>query len=178
MTEENKPSAVELFLMQQIKDLQAEVTRLRNAEPVLVEEPKVTPTKRYAVSTAKDRARADDKLNAEIVGPKSSSWGCFFLTLFALAGVGGVVLNPTWIPEFEEALTGERIVTLSEFNRLRTGMSYEAAVRVIGHRGDVTSESSLMGIKTVMYTWSNGIANMNAIFQNNELVTKAQFGLR
>jgi hypothetical protein len=31
-----------------------------------------------------------------------------------------------------------------------------------------------------MYQWSNtsGFANMNAMFQNDALVTKAQFGLR
>ncbi len=35
------------------------------------------------------------------------------------------------------------------------------------------------GIKTVMHQWMNSDgSNMNAMFQNDKLVQKAQFGLR
>jgi hypothetical protein len=58
-------------------------------------------------------------------------------------------------------------------------MSYEEAVRIIGEPGTEISRSDLAGYTTVMYSWSNtGGANMNAMFQNGALVTKAQFGLR
>lgn len=70
------------------------------------------------------------------------------------------------------------VVTRAEYDQLREGMTYEEAVRIIGVRGDEQSRSDLAGITTVMYSWMNDNgSNMNAIFQNNKLVTKAQFGL-
>ena len=70
------------------------------------------------------------------------------------------------------------VVTRSEYSQLREGMTYEEAVRIIGVRGDELSRSDLAGITTVMYSWVNDNgSNMNAMFQNNKLVTKAQFGL-
>jgi len=189
MSTEKDNNAVELFLMQQIKDLQAEVTDLRNQRiaAVLVEEPKVTPTKRYAVSTAKDRAKADDKLNAETKKPAPTTNGCstFFgivltlLVMFFIVGLFAQEAGWSGLADLKGAVgIDEPMVTLSEFNRISTGMSYGEACSVIGASGEVMSETEFMGIKTVMYVWSNGIANMNAMFQNNELVSKAQLGLR
>lgn len=78
------------------------------------------------------------------------------------------------VPILQEA----PVVTQSEYNRLREGMSYSEAVEVIGTSGEELSRSDLAGISTVMYSWTNGSgSNMNAIFQNGKLVTKAQFGL-
>ena len=49
----------------------------------------------------------------------------------------------------------------------------------MGKEGTVMSESSIANIYTVMYSWqSNGIGNMNAIFQNGRMINKAQFGLK
>ena len=70
------------------------------------------------------------------------------------------------------------VVTRAEYDQLREGMTYEEAVRIIGVRGDELSRSDLAGFSTVMYSWMNdNSSNMNAMFQNNKLVTKAQFGL-
>lgn len=72
-------------------------------------------------------------------------------------------------------------ITLNEFNQLFEGISYEAAIEIIGSSGDLLSESSLGGITTKMYSWDgNGDigANANAMFQNGKLVTKAQVGLK
>lgn len=70
------------------------------------------------------------------------------------------------------------VATRAEYSQLREGMTYEEAVRIIGARGDELSRSDLAGITTVMYSWVNDNgSNMNAMFQNNKLVTKAQFGL-
>jgi hypothetical protein len=70
------------------------------------------------------------------------------------------------------------VVTRAEYGRLQEGMTYEEAVEIIGVRGDELSRSDLAGITTVMYSWVNDNgSNMNAMFQNNKLVTKAQFGL-
>jgi len=71
-----------------------------------------------------------------------------------------------------------RSVTMAEFNTLRTGMSYREAVRAIGESGEELSRSEIGSITTVMYAWKNRDgSNMNAMFQDDALVTKAQFGL-
>lgn len=70
------------------------------------------------------------------------------------------------------------VVTKAEYDQLREGMALEDVQRIIGASGEEQSRSDLAGITTVMYSWmnSNG-SNMNAMFQNNKLITKAQFGL-
>lgn len=74
----------------------------------------------------------------------------------------------------------DRTVTAAEYARLTTGMSYQQAVGIIGFEGEELSRSEIAGITTVMYQWTNpgfSGANMNAMFQDGRLVTKAQFGL-
>ena len=70
------------------------------------------------------------------------------------------------------------VVTKAEFDAVREGMTYQEVVRIIGASGELQSSSDLAGIKTVMYSWMNANgSNMNAMFQNDKLVQKAQFGL-
>lgn len=77
-------------------------------------------------------------------------------------------------------------VTLSSYNQLTNGMGYFDAVGVIGFQGEELSRSRMDGVPgvmssvdTVMYQWINADgSNMNAMFQNDRLVSKAQFGLR
>lgn len=71
-------------------------------------------------------------------------------------------------------------VTMATFSQLKNGMRYEDAVKILGAEGEVLSESEIAGTKTVMYQWNGeGFgANMNAMFQNGKLVSKAQFGLK
>jgi uncharacterized protein DUF3862 len=71
------------------------------------------------------------------------------------------------------------VVTKAEFDQVREGMSYEEVAQIIGASGEVLSSSDLGGTKTIMYSWQNGNgSNMNAMFQGDRLVNKAQFGLR
>ena len=72
-------------------------------------------------------------------------------------------------------------VSFDGFERLYTGMSYDEAAGALGCRGREESRSEMVGYSTVMYGWdgSGSIgANMNAMFQNDRMVSKAQFGLR
>lgn len=70
-------------------------------------------------------------------------------------------------------------VTMANFNRLKTGMRYAEAVKILGSEGEVMSENEIAGHHTIMYKWdSSGLGNMNAMFQNGKLVQKAQFGLK
>lgn len=72
-------------------------------------------------------------------------------------------------------------VSAAQYQQLRDGMSYQRAVQVLGCRGTEMSSSSIAGYSTVMYGWDGSGqlgANMNAMFQNGNLVMKSQFGLR
>jgi hypothetical protein len=70
--------------------------------------------------------------------------------------------------------------TKAEYLRLRDGMSYAQVVEIIGCEGEENSRSSIAGITTIMYSWDGNalISSMNAIFQDDRLVNKAQLGLR
>lgn len=74
-------------------------------------------------------------------------------------------------------------ITLSEFNSLRTGMTYLEVVDIIGGYGTLLSETDLgIGLEyiTKIYQWdgegSLG-ANANVTFQGGKLISKAQYGL-
>jgi hypothetical protein len=70
-------------------------------------------------------------------------------------------------------------VTMEEFKKIKNGMTYEEVVKIIGFEGTEMSSTEIGGIKTIMYSWQNDDgSNMNAMFQNNKLNTKAQFGLK
>jgi len=74
---------------------------------------------------------------------------------------------------------GSRLVTMDAYRGLKTGMNYIDACATIGFWGTEITRSDLAGYTTVMYAWQNpGGSNMNAMFQNGQLVSKAQFGLR
>lgn len=70
-------------------------------------------------------------------------------------------------------------VTLAEFQSITPGMSYTQVEEVVGFAGTELSRGELAGITTMMYSWANPSGtNMNVMFQNGKLVTKAQSGLR
>ena len=67
---------------------------------------------------------------------------------------------------------------MSEYLGIREGMTYEEVSRIIGTRGSEVSSTSAEGYKLVSYSWQNeNGSNMIALFENNRLTTKSQFGL-
>lgn len=80
-------------------------------------------------------------------------------------------------------------ISKKEFESLKTGMTYNEVVSIIGGEGELLSqvniagddELDIPGYDTRIYMWegegSIG-ANANVTFQNNKLVAKAQVGLR
>ncbi|MFD1424671.1 DUF3862 domain-containing protein [Laceyella tengchongensis] len=79
----------------------------------------------------------------------------------------------------EPAVKENDEVTMEEFKKIKNGMTYEEVVKIIGFEGTEMSSTEIGGIKTIMYSWQNDDgSNMNAMFQNNKLNTKAQFGLK
>jgi ribosomal protein L37E len=71
-------------------------------------------------------------------------------------------------------------VTMANFNKIKTGMTYSEVVKILGSEGEVMSENEMAGYKTEMYQWQGDsfVSNMNAMFQNRKLISKAQFGLK
>lgn len=70
------------------------------------------------------------------------------------------------------------VVMKFHYDQIQEGMSYSDVVRIIGVAGTEQSRSTFAGITTVLYGWSNSNgSNMNAMFQNDKLITKAQVGL-
>jgi hypothetical protein len=100
---------------------------------------------------------------------------CARYALLATLAVSGILLNtPT------KAQNTTCAVSKSHFLALHSGMTYREAVKILGCEGDEVSRSDMAGFATVMYAWKGSIwsgANMNAMFQNDQMITKAQMGL-
>ena len=81
---------------------------------------------------------------------------------------------------------GKQLVTFAEYKKIKDGMSVQEVASIIGAQGEEMSRNKMDGIKgvqdpieTIMFQWVNrNGSNMNAIFQNDRLIQKAQFGLK
>jgi len=72
-----------------------------------------------------------------------------------------------------------RPVSFAKYDAIKSGMTYEEAISVLGASGEELSRSEIAGNVSVMYAWKNSDgSNMNALFQNGKLISKAQFGLK
>ena len=78
------------------------------------------------------------------------------------------------------ALEEPDLVTLNDYLNLRDEMSYAEVVGVIKVSGSEVSRTTTGGINVVMYTWKNGRGrgSLTAMFQNDRLINKTQFGLK
>lgn len=78
----------------------------------------------------------------------------------------------------ETPLAISSLITHVDYDRIRTGMTYEQVCNITGSAGVELSRSDIGRYTAVMYSWKNpNGSNMNAMFQNGLLITKAQFGL-
>jgi len=76
-------------------------------------------------------------------------------------------------------------ITMNQYLQIRDGAFYHEVVGIVGRPGEEQSRNKIDAIpgvmeavETVMYQWTNKDGTgMNAIFQNNKLVQKAQYGL-
>ncbi len=95
------------------------------------------------------------------------------LGFIAAHGLGG--MNPAVSPTAGQGVSAEA------FNRVQAGMSLEEVQQILGAPGAVISRTDMAGFTALMVQWNgsgNLGANMNAMFQNGRLISKAQFGLR
>lgn len=80
----------------------------------------------------------------------------------------------------------KKVITKSEYDRIRKGMSYRDVVMIIGAEGEELSQNRIEGEpgvvdsgKTIMYMWQNSDGSrLNILFQNDKLTLKTQFGLK
>ena len=70
-------------------------------------------------------------------------------------------------------------ISMEEFSEIKTGMSYDEVIEIIGCEGELSSEVSVVDITSELYIWygSDGISNANVTFSNGKVMAKAQFGL-
>lgn len=75
---------------------------------------------------------------------------------------------------------GKGRVSMDHYNRIENGMSYNDVVKIIGFDGELFSESQFDDIITSLYYWYNedGVTNISVIVQNDEVVSKSEFGLK
>lgn len=68
-------------------------------------------------------------------------------------------------------------VTLEQYNSVNEGMTYEEVATILGE-GQVSSETKILDSTAILYEWVNkNGSNMNAMFQDGTLTSKAQFNL-
>ena len=106
-----------------------------------------------------------------------SAVGLFLLAAFAAGGSNSPSSSKT---EVKRAVA-KCVVDREKFSQMKEGMSIFQIERDIGCPGTLMSSTTLGDIHTVMVTWPGSGsfgANMNATFQNDLLVGKAQFGLK
>lgn len=83
-----------------------------------------------------------------------------------------------------DIIKSEASISLSEFNQIETGMTYEEVCNIVGGEGTLSSSVDLgLGdsFKTEIYQWTgDGIigANANVTFQGGKVMSKAQIGLQ
>ncbi len=69
-------------------------------------------------------------------------------------------------------------VTMANYNRLQTGMTYSEVVAILGKEGVELSSNDIGGYRTIMYQWQGkGISGMSVMFQNGRMIQKSQIGL-
>ena len=78
----------------------------------------------------------------------------------------------------EKPTTSSGTLTLDNFNKIKTGMSYEEVVKILGSEGTETSSSTVGKYELKSYKWEGEkFVRVYASFRNNELRTKSQSGL-
>ena len=70
-------------------------------------------------------------------------------------------------------------LTEEKYNNIKTSMTYDEVVDIIGEEGTNISESEIAGIKTIIYEWTSSEkwGNATITFQDGKVVNKAQFGV-
>lgn len=112
--------------------------------------------------------------------PKSSQAGA------VIAGAIIIVIILFFLAGGNSGIFQRHTVTMEKYQRIQHGMSFSQVCQIIGEQGREGASSHMPAISgftpsiTIkMYSWQNSDgSNMNAMFENDRLINKAQFGLK
>ena len=153
-------------------------------------------TSKDAVGVPSSEASPSKRVNQKLNMTKSTLRILGAVAFLVVGGAGISLINSLMkagISNFTKPEAGlktpilnDQIVTFEEYNKIANGASYTQVVEIIGSEGEERSRNEIDGIpgvmdpiETIMYEWVNeNGSNMNALFQNNKLGSKAQFGLK
>ena len=115
-----------------------------------------------------------------------NSHGCLIsvlvgLIVLCLTIAAGISMSKTLQRSASHTSNDAEYITMEEYDKIESGMSYEEVRDIIGSDGELTSTSSVGEYKVDIYTWyGDGAvgANANVTFENGSVVGKAQVGLR
>lgn len=114
------------------------------------------------------------------------SHGCLMsILIFIIIVCGGIAMAINMDNSIQKSVSGvsdeSEYITMSDYNQIQEGMSYDEVKEIIGSEGQLTSTSSMNGYTISIYTWyGNGAAgsNANVTFTNDAVTGKAQVGLK
>ena len=104
----------------------------------------------------------------------------FFIITFSFIAIS-LNMNSSIQKSISGVEDSSEYITIEEFNKIETGMTYEDVCEIIGSKGTISSEVETPGYKIVIVTWyGNGTAgsNANVTFTNNSVTGKAQVGFQ
>lgn len=112
--------------------------------------------------------------------------GCLMtILIFLILVCGGFAISMNMNSSLQKSVSGvndeSEYITLDEYNKIDTGMTYDEVKEIVGSEGTVSSQVESNGYKIVIITWyGNGPAgsNANVTFTNDSVSGKAQVGLK
>jgi len=86
--------------------------------------------------------------------------------------------STTSTPAPEPTPTSRKGVTLANYNKLQTGMSYSEVVEILGNPGKKISDETAAP-NTVTYMWGGDqVGNIRVTFQNDRLLQKSEYSMQ
>ncbi|MEZ5428141.1 MAG: DUF3862 domain-containing protein [Pyrinomonadaceae bacterium] len=74
---------------------------------------------------------------------------------------------------------GDADITMEKYNQIKTGMSYDEVVKIIGSEGEESNSTTVGKYELKTYIWKGAeYSRIFATFRNNELSSKSQSRLR
>lgn len=111
--------------------------------------------------------------------------GVLFIGSCGIVMLGiGTAANDPELKETLDKYNAPPVITLSEFNLLTEGMTYQQAVSVVGAEGVVSSSMTTPDFRNgtstlTSYRWANGdLSSASASFDNDRLTSKMQIALK
>ena len=130
------------------------------------------------------KAKVCPNCKRTVKGPGCLTFVAAFIIVLGVASaiiIGTIGQNDFIQKSVSGVSDASEYITMEEYNKIDTGMTYEEVAEIVGSAGEVTVQSETGNIKIVMVTWyGNGTAgsNANVTFTNNEVTAKAQVGLK